>query len=100
MRMQKMQRIAATLGIITLTTIVLLTVVLWVYLGRHMASRDLALFCLLTAAYLAFELVLFRSLGEKIRQNRRFRIFLELVLAVVFVAAFYWFSEYVSPGMK
>lgn len=95
-----MQRIAARLGITTLTAIVLLTVAMWVYLRRHMPSRDFALFCLLTAAYVAFGLVLFKIFAEKIKQDRQFRIFLELILAAVFVALFYWFGAYVSTGMK
>ncbi len=95
-----MQRIAARLGITALTAIGLLIVAMWVYLRRHMPSRDFALFCLLTAAYVAFGLVLFKIFAEKIKQDRRFRIFLELILAAVFVALFYWFGAYVSLGMK
>jgi H+/Cl- antiporter ClcA len=95
-----MEKIAARLGITTLTAIVLLTVTMWVYLRRHMPSRDFALFCLLTAAYIAIGLVSFKIFAEKIKQDRRFRIFLELVLAAVFVGLFYWFGAYVSPGMK
>ncbi len=95
-----MQRIARRLGITTLTTIGLLSVAMLVYLRRHMPSRDFALFCLLTAAYIAFGLVLFKSFAEKINQDRRFRIFLELILATAFVVLFYWFGAYVFPGMK
>ena len=71
-----------------------------VYLRRHMPSRDFALFCLVTGAYLAIGLVLFKIFAEKVKQDRRFRIFLELILAAVFVALSYWFGAYVSPGMK
>jgi len=88
------------LGITTLTTIGLLSVAMLVYLSRHMPSRDFALFCLVTAAYLAIGLALLKIFAEKIKQDRRFRIFLELILAAVFVGLCYWFGAYVSPGMK
>ncbi len=92
--MSKIQKLNIAIFII----IIVGGIYLWFYVARHTPSRDFALLCLLTAGYLVLGLVLFKIFAEKIRQDRRFQILLELLLAVVFVAAFYWFGAYVSPG--
>ena len=89
-----------TLGITAFMSIVLVSFGMWVYLGRHIPLRGFAFLCLLTAAYIGIGLVLFKIFAEKLKQDRRFQILLELVLGAVFVAAFYLFAVYVSPGMK
>ncbi len=70
------------------------------YLARQMPLRYFAWFCLLLGAYAALELTLVKSFSERIKQNRLIGILLELVLGVVFVAAFYWFAVYVYPGTR
>jgi asparagine N-glycosylation enzyme membrane subunit Stt3 len=70
------------------------------FLARHMPLRYFAWFCFLTGAYIAFGLALLKSFSEKFKENRPLEILLELVLAVVFVAAFSWFAAYVYPGTR
>ncbi len=68
------------------------------FLAKHIPMRYLAWFCLMTGAYFVLEITLRKSFSEMINQNRFLGILLELVLGVLFVAAFYWFAAYVHPG--
>lgn len=68
------------------------------FLAKYMPMRYLAWFCLMTGAYVVLEITVCKSFSERINQNRFLGILLELVLGVVFVAAFYWFAAYVHPG--
>lgn len=87
-------RVAIFIGIVALA------VLLWFVLARHIPLRYFAWFCLLTAAFIAIELTLAKSLGERIKQNRLLSIVLELALGSVFVAIFYLFAVYVYPGIR
>ena len=84
--------------------IVVISVLVWLYLARHIPLRRFGWFCLSTAAFVALEETLRNSLrkplSERIKQNRLLGILLELVLGALFVAAFYWFNAFVYPGTR
>jgi hypothetical protein len=93
-----MTAIRARLGLTIFVGFVVTSVLLWFYLARHMPLRYFTWFCLLTAAYVALGLVVFRSFADRIKQSRAFGLLVELLLGVVFIAAYYWFAVYVYPG--
>jgi hypothetical protein len=84
--------------------IVVISVLVWLYLARHMPLRNFGWFCLSTAAFVALDLTLRKSLrkslSDRIKENPLLGILLELVLGAVFVASFYWFAAYVYPGSR
>jgi hypothetical protein len=94
-----MNRVRLSATIFVGTAVISIALLFW-FLARHMPLRYLARFCLLTGAYVALEITLRKSFSERINQTRRLGTVLELVLGVVFVAAFYWFAAYVYPGTK
>jgi hypothetical protein len=78
--------------------IILIFTLMWLYVARHMPLHNFAWSCLLIGAYSALELTVRKSLSERINKNSRVGILLELGLALVFLALFYWFGMNILTG--
>jgi UDP-N-acetylmuramyl pentapeptide phosphotransferase/UDP-N-acetylglucosamine-1-phosphate transferase len=96
----QMRRIPTRVGVALFIGIAVVSVLLWFHVARQMPLRYFAWFCLLTVAFITIELIVAKSLGERIKQNRVLSVTLEIALGSIFVAMFYWFAVYVYPGTR
>ncbi len=95
-----LHRIPTSLRATILISIIVLSVMLWLYVARQMPLRYFVWFCFLTGAFMGLDLIIAKSFAERTKQDRFLAILLEVILGFIFVAAFYFFAAHIYPGIR